>query len=174
VRDGRRRDEVDELQPRGSVVEVVEEPLAAAEQHRRDVHLELIDQPGPEVLLRGRRATSDDHVLPGGCLHRALERGLDPVRHEMERGPTLHLERRAGVVGEDEDGVVVRRVLTPPAAPLLVAPRPTHRAEHVPAHDPGADVLVPGRRPLVVEPCRASLAAPVLLAEATGHDHPGV
>src|SRR5580704_15024513 len=45
-------------------------------------------------------------------------------------------------MGEDEHGVVVGRVVAPPARPLLVAPGTTaDRAEHVPAHHRGADVL---------------------------------
>lgn len=45
-------------------------------------------------------------------------------------------------MGEDKHGVVVGRVVTPPACPLLVAPGTTaDGAEHVPAHHPGTDVL---------------------------------
>src|SRR5260221_8282221 len=44
-------------------------------------------------------------------------------------------------MGEDEHGVVVGRVVTPPARPLLVAPgAAVFGAEHVPAHHAGADV----------------------------------
>jgi hypothetical protein len=129
---------------------------------------------GTQVLPRGRRAASDADVLPGGRLERPLERSLDPVRDEVERRPAVHLEGRARVVGQDEDRVVVRRVVAPPAAPVLVAPGPAHRAEHVPAHDHRADVLAPGRGPLVVEARRAPLAPPVQLAPAARLDYPGV
>src|SRR5688572_640835 len=45
-------------------------------------------------------------------------------------------------MGEDEHGVVVGRLVAPPARPLLVAPgAAADRAEHVPAHHPSADVL---------------------------------
>jgi hypothetical protein len=45
-------------------------------------------------------------------------------------------------MGEDENGVVVGRVVAPPARPLLVAPGTTaDRAEHVSAHHAGSDVL---------------------------------
>src|SRR5204863_6988759 len=71
-----------------------------------------------------------------------FERGLDSVGDEVERGPALHLHRITRVMGENEHGVVVGRVVAPPARPLLVAPGTTvDRAEHVPAHHPGADVL---------------------------------
>src|SRR3954454_20746719 len=45
-------------------------------------------------------------------------------------------------MGEDEHVVVVRRVVSPPTLPLLIAPVPAARGpEHVAAHDAGADVL---------------------------------
>src|SRR5438105_4506280 len=45
-------------------------------------------------------------------------------------------------MGEDEDGVVVGRVVAPPALPLLVAPgTAAARTEHVAAHQPSADIL---------------------------------
>src|SRR5690242_14400373 len=44
------------------------------------------------------------------------------------------------MVGEDEHGMVVGRVLAPPAAPRLIWPRSSDRAEHVAAHDRGANV----------------------------------
>jgi hypothetical protein len=74
-----------------------------------------------------------------------LERRLDPVRDEVERRPTIHLERLAGMVREDEDRMVERRIVAPPAPPRIVVPRPRAAAEHVPAHDgrasAGEDVL---------------------------------
>jgi hypothetical protein len=53
----------------------------------------------------------------------------------VERGPTLHLHGITRVMGDDEHGLVVGRVVTPLARPLLVAPgTAADRAEHVPAH----------------------------------------
>src|SRR6266487_4608314 len=81
-------------------------------------------------------------VFAAGGLPCLFERGLDSVGDEVERGPSLHLHRITRVMGEDEHGVVVGRVVTPPARPLLVAPGTTAgRAEHVPAHHRGADIL---------------------------------
>src|SRR2546421_8870112 len=71
-----------------------------------------------------------------------FERGLDSVADEVERGPSFHLHGITRVVGDDEHGIVVGRVVAPPTRPLLVAPGTTaDRAEHVPAHYPSADVL---------------------------------
>src|SRR5205807_6325589 len=81
-------------------------------------------------------------VFATGGLPCLFERGLDSVGDEVERGPTLHLHRITRVMGDDEHGVVVGRVVAPPARPLLVAPGTTAgRAEHVPAHHRSADVL---------------------------------
>src|SRR5689334_5277517 len=44
-------------------------------------------------------------------------------------------------MGENEDGIVIGRVVAPPACPLLVAPGTApDRPEHVATHDSGADV----------------------------------
>jgi hypothetical protein len=77
-------------------------------------------------------------------------------------------------MGEDEHGVVVGRVVAPPARPLLVAPGTTaDRAEHVPAHQPGPDVLAR----FLDYPCaRVPLAVLLVVGLAPGgqRDHPVV
>src|SRR5712692_4882266 len=56
--------------------------------------------------------------------------------------PSLHLHGITRVMGENEHGVMVGRVVAPPARPLLVAPGTTvDRAEHVSAHHASPDVL---------------------------------
>src|SRR3954452_13779340 len=73
---------------------------------------------------------------------------------------------------EDEDRMVERRIVSPPALPRLV-PRPRTAAEHVPAHDGRAgaaeDVLRERR-------ARIELAAflAVALAERLERDQPAV
>src|SRR5437879_5964489 len=91
---------------------------------------------------------------------------LDPVRDEVERRSALHLQRLARMASEDEDGMVVGRIFSPPALPRLV-PRSRAAAEHVPAHDcrAGAAEDVLGERR-----ARVDLAAflPRALADALG------
>ena len=54
---------------------------------------------------------------------------------ERERGAALQLERLALVMGEDEHGVVERRIVTPPGVGIRVRfPRSLAAAEHAPAH----------------------------------------
>jgi hypothetical protein len=58
---------------------------------------------------------------------------------KVERRASLHLDRRAPMVGEHEDRVVVGRILPPPPLPVFVPPLVPHRTEHVAAHHGGAD-----------------------------------
>jgi hypothetical protein len=69
---------------------------------------------------------------------RRLERLGGRGVEEVERRAALHLDRRARVVREDEDGRVERRVGTPRALPLGVLV-PAGVAELPGAHDLGAD-----------------------------------
>src|SRR6266704_4829779 len=69
-----------------------------------------------------------------GRLERLGRRSVD----EVERRAALHLDRRARVMGEDEDRCVERRVGTPRALPLRVLV-PSGRAELPGTHDLGAD-----------------------------------
>src|SRR4051794_41368973 len=105
-----------------SVPEVVEETSTVAEQYGNDVELELVQQPRRQVLLDRLGAAPDLHVLFARGVPRPFECALDPVGDEVKRGPTLHLERIAPVMGEDEDVVVVRRGVSPPALPPGGAP----------------------------------------------------
>src|SRR2546426_2147904 len=122
--------------------EVVEEASTVAEHHRNDVELKFVQQSRCQVLLSDVGASPKHDVFAAGGLPCLFERGLDSVGDEVERGPSLHLHRITRVMGENEHGVVVGRVVAPPARPLLVAPGTTvDRAEHVSAHHAGPDVL---------------------------------
>src|ERR1700722_6897339 len=89
----------------------------------------------------------------------------------MERRPPVHFDRRARVVSEHEYRVVKGRILSPPADPLVLDPRPTYRAEHVPPHDGGAHARSPRREELVVEPLLSAVNADHL-NPATGAEDP--
>src|SRR6266516_2473089 len=89
----------------------------------------------------------------------------------VERRPTFHLERLAGIVCAYEDRMVEGRIVAPPSLPRVVAPRPRAATEHVPTHDGRAgsaeDVLGEGR-------ARADFAAflAVALAERSERNQP--
>lgn len=122
-------------------VDAVEQVLAAAEQHGRDGQVQIVDEAGLDVLADGGGAAAEADVFAfggGPCL---FERGVDAVGDEVEGCAALHVERRAWVVGEDEDGSVVGGFFAPPAFPGFVGPGASDGAEHVAAEDPGADVF---------------------------------
>jgi hypothetical protein len=61
----------------------------------------------------------------------------------VERGAAVELDRCPGMVGEDEDRGVERRLVAPPALPAVVAPRAALRVELVAPHDLRSDALTP-------------------------------
>ena len=92
---------------------------------------------GGQVGVQRARTAGDRDVAVAGRLARPLERRLDPVGHEVERGPAGHRERLAGPGAEHEDRRPVRRLQAPPALPVQVPLAPV-RPEHVPPHHVGA------------------------------------
>src|SRR4051795_9331640 len=161
-----------ELHLRGP--EVVKEASTVAEQYWNDVELKYVQQSRCQVLPSDVGAAPKHDVFAAGGLPCLFERGLDSVGDEVERGPSLHLHRITRVMGEDEHGVVVGRVVAPPARPLLVAPGTTaDRAEHVSAHHAGPDVL---DRFLEYRGALVHLAALLAVGLAPGgqRDHPVV
>src|SRR6266571_254792 len=142
VGDAGRLDGPDLLELHLRVPEVVEEASTVAEHHRNDVELKFVQQSRCQVLVSDLGAAPKHDVFAAGGVPCLFECGLDSVGDEVVRGPSLHLHGITRVMGENEHGVVVGRVVTPPARPLLVAPGTTAgRAEHVPAHHAGPDVL---------------------------------
>src|SRR5689334_12506577 len=75
----------------------------------------------------------------------------------MKHGAALHVEWRPRVMRQHEDRHVIRRIVAPPAFPLIVRPRSTHGAKHVTAHDPGAEVFERTHREVVVDACRSAV-----------------
>src|SRR5437667_8284383 len=112
----------------------VEDPLAGAKQDRRDVERELVDDAGDEGLAHSRGATRDVYAALAGRLTRLCVSSVEAAGDEVEGRPTFHLDRLSSVMGEHKDRRVVRRLGTPPAAPVLI-PLAADRPEHVPPHD---------------------------------------
>src|SRR5262249_31567158 len=127
--------DLDRLKP--PRLDAVEDPLAGAEQNRRDVERELVDDPGNEGLAHSRGATRDVYATLAGSLTRLCVSGIEAVGDEVEGGPAFHLDRLVSVMREDKHRRVVRRLGTPPTAPILI-PLAADRPEHIPPHDVGA------------------------------------
>src|SRR4051794_41882626 len=90
----------------------------------------------------------------------------------MEDGAALHLQRRARMVGQNEDRHMVRWIGAPPALPLLARPGSAHRSEHVAAHDPGAEILERACREVVVAAGRPAISAQDIALEGAGWKEP--
>ena len=60
-------------------VDAGQEVFASAKEHGGDREVDLIDQPGGEVLANGGNATAESDVLALGRLLRAFQRGLDAI-----------------------------------------------------------------------------------------------
>src|SRR5215207_10177817 len=119
----------------------VPEAYAATEQDRDHHRVHVVDETGSKEVADRGGTSADAYVLAARSLAGRLERlggrGVD----EVEGRAALHLDRRARVVGEDEDRGVERRVGTPGALPVRVLV-PAGVAELAGAHDLGADARV--------------------------------
>jgi len=119
--------------------------------------MRLIDKSGLKVLTDGCGTAPEPDILAVRGVRGAFQRGVDAIGHEMERRAPLHGDRWPGMMGEDKDRCVIRRVGAPPSLPGLIEPRPSDRPEHVSAQDPCADVGQSSGREVVIDPRRAAL-----------------
>ena len=103
--------------------------------------MHLVDEAGAQVLLDGGGASAEANIFSVGGGDGLLQRAVNAVGDEVEGGASFHGEWRARVVGENEDGHVVGRVVAPPTFPGVVWPGAADGAEHVAAEDPGTDVF---------------------------------
>ena len=135
----------------------VEQALAVAQQHRGDVQLKLVEQPGGQHLAQELPAAGHRHVLATGGVPGQLDGPLESFGDKGEGGATLAFEHVPGTVGDDERRGVERR---------LLAPGDLAGVEHAPAHDIGT-----GRRERLLDDLRVDrlLAAGEALPLAPGH-----
>src|SRR6266849_2770761 len=74
------------------------------------------------------------------------------------------------MVGQDENGHVIGRILAPPAGPRLI-PWPVAAAEHLAAHDVGADIREEVTDHVRIDAMRAA-GLPLQLPPAGGWEDP--
>ena len=110
------------------------------------------------------RKSIQRHFTSRGRTPRLIERRVDAVGDERERGAALAHERLARMMSQHEHRMVVRRVWSPPSIPRRHGvPRAGMPAEHVPPHDRGAEVgdrLLDHLRALVDLPALAAVHLP--------------
>src|ERR671925_357278 len=90
-------------------LDAVEDPLAGAEEDRRDVERELVDDPGNEGLAHSGGATRDVYAALAGRLTRlcisGVEAALVAEMPGMELAPTLAEWILAALVGPSDETV---------------------------------------------------------------------
>ena len=142
MRDRGRADHAGSLQLDLGVSEVVEQPLAAAEQHGHDAQLHLVDEPARRYCWTTVGAAADVHVLARRRRPRACSSAASmPSVTNVKRRAALHLERLARVVREHEDRVRG-----------MAARRPTSRSSGSSPHGPSPRPNM--LRPMIVAPMR--------------------
>src|SRR3989442_12330953 len=98
-------------------LDAVEDPLAGAEQDRRDVQRELVDDPCNEGLAHSRGAARDVYAALPGRLARLCVSGVEAAGDEGEGRPAIHLDRLGTMMGEHNTRRGVRWIATPPPGP---------------------------------------------------------
>src|SRR5467141_534836 len=101
--------------------------------------MQLVDQPGAQILPDGGYAATEAHVARARRGARLLQSGVNAFGDKAKLRPSRHPERRPRVMRQHEDGRVIRRLVAPPALPALVRPRAPDRTEHVAPENPGTD-----------------------------------
>src|SRR5437762_4867874 len=100
--------------------------------------MKLVDKSRLKVLPNRGRSAADANVLITGRRSGFFESGLNAVGDEIKGRTALHLNRFAVVVSQDKCWNVIRRLVTPPALPTVIGPRPANRPEHIAAEYPCA------------------------------------
>ena len=133
---------------------VLEHACPTAEQHRHDVHLDLVHQPGGDVLPPHDGAAHDHDVLLAGGVLRLTQGGLDAVGHEV-----IHAVRRGlgGHVMRDDEHRdacgAARPVGAPPRQGVVVGDAAHDHRSTVAHHALGVfAVLRIGAEPPLVQP----------------------
>src|SRR5215510_6192431 len=112
--------------------------------------MEFVDQTSPHILLNRCHSTTKANIHITCRRSGTVEGRMYSFRDEMKRGAAGHRDGRTRMMRQHEGRCVKRRVLTPPAFPVLIRPRAAKRAEHVAAQNPRADVLDTARGEIIV------------------------
>jgi hypothetical protein len=136
-----RRYEFNAFVSQGPQVNAFEQRFSPAEQNRRDRDVQFINEALTKILPDCVRATADPHVLSGSGLARTVERLANASCYEVERRAAFHLDRGTSMMGQYEDGNVIRWIVSPPTFPVCVPPVAAIGTEHVSSENPGPNIL---------------------------------
>src|SRR6266850_1775428 len=101
--------------------------------------MQLVDQGGAQILPDGGYAAAEADVAAARRSARLLQSGVNAFGDEAKLRTSRHPERRPRVMRQHEDGLVIRRLVAPPALPVVVRPRAPDGTEHVAPENPGTD-----------------------------------
>lgn len=153
----------------GRKVYFFEESFTRTKKDWRNGDVHFIDQALAKILLNDIDAATNANIFACGGVLGACKRDGSTFRHEVKSRAPIHDKGWARVVGEHEYGDVIHGVIAPPTPPAFVWPRPANWPEHVPAEDPGPDVLkTSGGKVFIHTRCSAIVAEQVFLKRACG------
>src|SRR5215207_9934712 len=133
--------------------------------------MQFVNQPCLEVLLNRGDAAAEPDVSSIRSLMSTFQGGVNPIGHEMKSRSSIHGDRCARMMGQDEHRDVIRWVASPPALPCVVGPRTSNGPEHVTAHNPGTNVSHTALHEVIINSGCASLAS-LHLRKRASRDHP--
>src|SRR5215469_12197009 len=117
--------------------------------------MHLIDRAARKILPNRRHPSANPYVPARRRFLRLLQGRLNPIPDKVKSSATLHLERSPRMMRQHKNRHMIRRLLPPPSLPRLggslVRTRAPHRPKHVPAENPGADILQPLRGHFVID-----------------------
>lgn len=145
--------------PQFPSIHAIKERLSSPQKCWRDGKVNFVQKSRLHILADCCRPTANPDVSPIGRRHGPLQRRFDSFRDEVKGGAALHGDGRSRVMGQDKDRRVVWRVIAPPAPPTVVRPGTSTCGEHIAAQDPGANILKPSSRELVIDTRAATFAA---------------
>jgi len=122
-------------------VNTAKECFPLAERNGSKSKVNFIDMAGLNVLPHSLGTTANLDVLCACCFARLLQRLFNTTSDEVKCRSTEHLDRWSWIMCQYESRCVIRRIVTPPAFPLIVWPFTTNRPEHVTAEDEGTETL---------------------------------
>src|ERR1700693_2398202 len=113
----------------------MEEMFAGSQEDRSNRQVNLVDKSGGDIFPNDGDTASEANILSLGSVGCLSKRRRNPVRYKVEGRSALHFERRAVVVGQDEDRRVIGWIASPPTFPGVIRPGSPHRPEHIAAQD---------------------------------------
>src|SRR5580765_997850 len=122
--------------PQSSQIEAGEERFTGTEQYRPYNEVQLIDEPGPQILSNRRRTAADANVEITGRSFCLFESRVNSLGDKVERRSARHHDWLSGMMSQDKCGHVIRRFVAPPSFPIFVRPRTANWPEHITSEYP--------------------------------------